>query len=178
MAADSKIIQTIDKISDWSGRIVSYLIYPMVGSLAYEVFARYLFHAPTDWAYDVTYMFYGTIFMLGASYTLLNKGHIRTDMFYGRWKPQTQGKIERYHRSMKSLVKLDLYYSPSELEQAVTSFVRYYNEQRYHEALDNVTPADMYFGRYTAVMTQRERIKQLTLQHRREHYLQATYHSR
>ena len=94
MAADSKIIQTIDKISEWSGRIVSYLIYPMVGSLAYEVFARYLFQAPTDWAYDVTYMFYGTIFMLGASYTLLNKGHIRTDMFYGRWKPQTQGKID------------------------------------------------------------------------------------
>lgn len=94
MEADSRIIQTIDKISDWSGRIVSYLIYPMVGSLAYEVFARYLFQAPTDWAYDMTYIFYGTIFMLGASYTLLNKGHIRTDIFYGRWKPQTQGKID------------------------------------------------------------------------------------
>lgn len=89
------------------------------------------------------------------------------------YHPQTQGKIERYHRSMKSLIKLDLYYSPSELEQAIASFVRYYNEQRYHEALDNVTPADMYFGRYTHVITQRERIKQQTLQHRREQYLQA-----
>ena len=93
------------------------------------------------------------------------------------YHPQTQGKIERYHRSMKSIVKLDIYYSPSELEQAIASFVRYYNEQRYHEALDNVTPADMYFGRFTAVMTQRERIKQQTLQHRREQYLQAARYS-
>ena len=82
-----------------------------------------------------------------------------------------------YHRSMKSIIKLNLYYSPSELEQAIASFVCYYNEQRYHEALDNVTPADMYFGRYTAVTTQRERIKQQTLQQRREQYLQTVQYS-
>ena len=93
------------------------------------------------------------------------------------YHPQTQGKIERYHRSMKSIVKLDIYYAPSDLEYAIANFVRYYNEQRYHEALDNVTPADMYFGRYTAVMTQRERIKQYTFQHRREQYLQAARYS-
>ncbi len=104
--------------------------------------------------------------------------HYQMDHVRGApYHPQTQGKIERYHRSMKSLVKLDLYYAPSELEQAVASFVRYYNEQRYHEALDNVTPADMYFGRYTQVTTQRERIKQQTLQHRREQYLQAALYS-
>ena len=78
---------------------------------------------------------------------------------------------------MKSLVKLDLYYAPSELEQAVASFVHYYNHERYHEALDNVTPADMYFGRYTQLTTQRERIKQQTLQHRREQHLQAALYS-
>jgi transposase InsO family protein len=93
------------------------------------------------------------------------------------YHPQTQGKIERYHRSMKSIVKLDIYYSPADLEQAIVSFVRYYNAHRYHEALDNVTPADMYFGRDTQVMTQRERIKQQTLQHRREQYLQAAPYS-
>ena len=89
-----KVVHAIDKMSHWSGQIVSYLIYPMVGGLIYEVFARYLFHAPTDWAYDMTYMLYGTIFMLGAGYTLLNKGHIRTDMFYSKWPPQKQGKID------------------------------------------------------------------------------------
>lgn len=99
--------------------------------------------------------------------------HIRGAPYH----PQTQGKIERYHRSMKSIVKLDLYYAPSELEQAVASFVHYYNHERYHEALDNVTPADMYFGRYTQVTTQRERIKQQTFQQRREHYLQAARYS-
>jgi transposase InsO family protein len=93
------------------------------------------------------------------------------------YHPQTQGKIERYHRSMKSIVKLDLYYAPSQLEQAIASFVHYYNHERYHESLDNVTPADMYFGRYTQVTTQRERIKHQTLQQRREQYLQATLYS-
>jgi len=59
--------------------------------------------------------------------------------------PQTQGKIERYHRSMKNVVKLDHYYCPEELNQALKSFVHYYNHERYHESLDNVTPADVYF---------------------------------
>ena len=53
--------------------------------------------------------------------------------------PQTQGKIERYHRSMKTIVKLDTYFYPWELEQAIADFVVYYNTQRYHESLENVT---------------------------------------
>jgi len=93
------------------------------------------------------------------------------------YHPQTQGKIERYHRSMKSIVKLDIYYSPSDLKQAIASFVDYYNTQRYHESLDNVTPADMYFGRYEEVLAQRQQIKQQTLRQRREDYWQATYFS-
>lgn len=85
--------------------------------------------------------------------------------------PQTQGKIERYHRSMKSVVKLATFYFPWELEQAIANFVAYYNHARYHESLDNVTPADVYFGRQQEVLTQREIIKQQTLQQRRRHYL-------
>src|SRR5260370_42585867 len=61
--------------------------------------------------------------------------------------PQTQGKIERYHRSMKNVVKLDNYYCPEELEASLETFVHYYNQQRYHESLGNVTPADVYYGR-------------------------------
>ncbi len=61
-----KIVEKIDKLSDWSGKIISYLVYPLVGGVAYEVIARYLFNAPTVWAYDLTYMLYGSIFMLGA----------------------------------------------------------------------------------------------------------------
>jgi len=61
--------------------------------------------------------------------------------------PQTQGKIERYHRTMKNVVKLDNYYSPEDLIKAIAEFVNYYNYERYHESLKNLTPADVYFGR-------------------------------
>ena len=88
------IIKTIDTISIWSGKTVGWLILPMVGSLVYEVFARYLFNAPTVWAYDMTYMLYGSFFMLGAAYTLQRKGHIRTDIFYGAWSPRRQGLVD------------------------------------------------------------------------------------
>jgi len=87
------------------------------------------------------------------------------------YHPQTQGKIERYHRSMKSIVKLDNYYSPDQLQQAIADFVCYYNTQRYHEALDNLTPADVFFQRKTQVISKRQQIKQLTLQQRRLTYL-------
>lgn len=88
------------------------------------------------------------------------------------YHPQTQGKIERYHRSMKSIVKLNNYYSPTDLEQAIADFVGYYNTQRYHESLENVTPADVYFARQQHILTQRDLIKQHTLQQRQRDYLQ------
>jgi putative transposase len=84
------------------------------------------------------------------------------------YHPMTQGKIERYHRSMKNIVKLEHYYTPSELENALTQFVHYYNHERYHESLDNITPADMYFGRYHEIMERRAMIKYDTLQQRRK----------
>lgn len=88
------VIRVIDRISDWSGRIVCWMIIPLVGSLAYEVFARYLFGAPTEWAYDISYMLYGSFFMLGAGYALFRGGHIRTDMLYQNWSPRTQGTVD------------------------------------------------------------------------------------
>lgn len=89
------------------------------------------------------------------------------------YHPQTQGKIERYHRSMKSIVKLDNYYTPSQLEQAIEGFVDYYNNHRYHEALDNITPADKYSGREQDIQTRRDFIKQQTLAQRRLMNLQS-----
>ena len=85
--------------------------------------------------------------------------------------PMTQGKIERYHRSMKNVVKLQHYYFPGELEAAIGDFVAYYNQERYHEALDNVTPADVYFGRQHAVLTERSKIKRRTMERRKKEYL-------
>ncbi len=88
-----RIIQFIDSIGEWSGRIVSWLIIPLVFGLTYEVIARYGFGAPTVWAFDVAYMLYGSLFMLGATYTLKKNGHIRTDMLYERWSPRKQGWV-------------------------------------------------------------------------------------
>ena len=66
----------------------------MVGCLVYEVVARYFFESPTVWAYDMTYMLYGSHFMLGAAYTLSVQGHIRTDFFYRLWPPRWQGAVD------------------------------------------------------------------------------------
>ena len=88
------LIRALDCVSLWSGRIVGWLILPMVMSLVYEVVGRYVFNAPTIWAYDMTYMLYGSFFMLGAAYTLLRQGHIRTDTFYGQWSARRQGAVD------------------------------------------------------------------------------------
>jgi len=87
------------------------------------------------------------------------------------YHPQTQGKIERYHRTMKNVVKLQHYYFPWELEAELRDFVGYYNNERYHESLDNVTPADVYYGRQYGVLTERAKIKQLTMRKRKREYL-------
>jgi transposase InsO family protein len=84
------------------------------------------------------------------------------------YHPMTQGKIERYHRTMKNVVKLRNYDLPWELEHEIGRFVRYYNHERVHEALDNLTPADVYHGRSWEIRTARERLKQQTLRRRRQ----------
>ena len=86
--------------------------------------------------------------------------------------PQTQGKIERYHRTMKNVVKLDHYYHPDELTEALNKFVENYNNCRYHEALNNLTPSDVYFGRADKILEQRAIIKQQTIAKRRQLYYQ------
>jgi len=82
---------------------------------------------------------------------------------------QTNGKIERYHRTVKGEIKLLGYEMASALEEAIRSFVKYYNYRRYHEALQNVTPADVYFGRKDGIVARRKEAKQRTLQVRKEH---------
>ena len=85
--------------------------------------------------------------------------------------PQTQGKIERYHRSMKNVIKLEHYYSPEELKYRLSEFVDYYNNYRYHESLNNTTPADVYFGRDKQILKKRNLMKQKTMQKRRKLHL-------
>ena len=91
----------------------------------------------------------------------------------GPYHPMTQGKIERYHRSMKNRILLENYYLPGQLEHSIEEFVEYYNNCRYHESLDNLTPADVYFGRGQAILKRREKIKRKTIEQRRRLHQQA-----
>ena len=83
------------------------------------------------------------------------------------YHPQTQGKIERWHQTLKNRISLENYYLPGDLENQVGAFVDHYNNHRYHESLNNVTPADAYYGRATAIIERRKKIKKLTIQKRR-----------
>ena len=86
--------------------------------------------------------------------------------------PQTQGKIERYHRTMKNVVKLNHFYHPEELVEALEKFVENYNNKRYHESLKNLPPADVYFGRSEQILEKRRQIKSDSIRKRRQLYFQ------
>src|SRR4051812_31408175 len=88
--------------------------------------------------------------------------------------PQTQGKIERWHQTLKNRILLENYYLPEDLERQIAAFVEHYNHGRYHESLGNLTPADVYFGRGETILLERERIKRQTIANRRlQHHAQA-----
>jgi len=91
--------------------------------------------------------------------------HILASPFH----PQTNGKVERYQQTLKGEINQVPHEMTSELRQAIELFVEYYNHRRYHESLENVTPADVYFGRKDGILAKRKEAKQKTLQARREH---------
>ena len=92
--------------------------------------------------------------------------HIRGKPYH----PMTQGKIERYHRSLKNILLLDNYYSPEDLKVEIGRFVDHYNHRRYHESLANVTPADVYHGRAMGILAQRDKTKRETINLKRNQY--------
>lgn len=89
-----RLVRIIDKFTDTTGTLVAWLNVPLVVVVVWEVIARYVFNAPTIWSFELTYMLYGTIFMLGSAYALHKGAHIRTDFFFEKWSIRTKGVID------------------------------------------------------------------------------------
>jgi TRAP-type mannitol/chloroaromatic compound transport system permease small subunit len=85
-----KVVEYVDKISEWTGIVVSWIIIPLTFVVVYEVIMRHFFNAPTGWGYDTLWMLYSAQFMIGGAYTLLKKGHVRIDIVYNTLSPRGQ----------------------------------------------------------------------------------------
>src|SRR5690606_16436896 len=90
----TRFVLFIDRITEWFGKAFAWLILMMAFGMGYEVMVRYLFNAPTSWAFDVSYILYGTLFMMGGAYTLSRNGHVRGDFIYRLWPPKVQASVE------------------------------------------------------------------------------------
>ncbi|MCU0815376.1 MAG: TRAP transporter small permease subunit [Cypionkella sp.] len=89
-----RYIRLADALSAWSGKTFGWLIILMTFGMSYEVLVRYFFNSPTPWALDISFMMYGTIFMMGGAYTLSRGGHVRGDFIYRTWQPKNQAKVD------------------------------------------------------------------------------------
>lgn len=89
-----RFIDIADAISAWFGKAFAWCILIMTFGVGYEVFVRYVLRDPTSWAFDLSYMMYGTLFMMGGAYTLSRDGHVRGDFIYRLWRPKTQAVVE------------------------------------------------------------------------------------
>src|SRR3989304_5837451 len=86
----------IDSLSMWVGKAFAWLILVMTLAISYEVFVRYVLRAPTTWAFDISYITYGAMFLMAGAYTLSRNGHVRADVLYRLWKPRTQASMDLF----------------------------------------------------------------------------------
>lgn len=89
-----RFIDFADRLSAAFGKVFAWLVILMTFGTSYEVLVRYVFNAPTPWSFDVSFITYGTLFMMGGAYTLSRAGHVRGDFLYRLWKPRTQAKVD------------------------------------------------------------------------------------
>lgn len=127
-------IYFIDKVSSWFGKAFAWLIMVMTFGVSFEVFVRYALDNPTSWAFDVTYMMYGTLFMMGGAYTLSRDGHVRADFLYRMWRPRTQAGVE--------LVLYILFFFPGVLALIFAGWKYSSRSWRYME-VSNFSPANI-----------------------------------
>lgn len=84
----------IDSLSTWVGKAFAWLILVLTFGVSYEVFVRYALRAPTTWAFDISYITYGAMFLMAGAYTLSRNGHVRGDVVYRFWRPRVQATVD------------------------------------------------------------------------------------
>ena len=89
-----RFIFLVDSFTAWVGKAFAWMILLLAVGVAYEVFVRYVLRDPTSWAFDLSYLMYGSLFMMGGAYTLARDSHVRGDVIYRLWKPKTQATVE------------------------------------------------------------------------------------
>lgn len=90
----TQLMNAIDNLNTWIGKLFAWCIIILMLAVSYEVFCRYVLLAPTEWAFDASYMLYGTLFMMAGAYTLARNGHVRGDFLYRTWSPRRQAGID------------------------------------------------------------------------------------
>ena len=129
-----KFIEIADAISAWFGKAFAWCILIMTFGVGYEVFVRYVLRDPTSWAFDLSYIMYGALFMMGGAYTLSRDGHVRGDFLYRLWRPQTQAKVE--------LVLYFVFFFPGILALIIAGWKYASRSWRYHE-VSVMSPANV-----------------------------------
>jgi TRAP-type mannitol/chloroaromatic compound transport system permease small subunit len=109
-----RYVKFADRVSERFGKVFAWTIMIMAFGVGYEVLVRYVFDAPTSWAFDFSYIMYGTLFMMGGAYTLSRDGHVRGDFLYRLWKPRIQATVE--------LVLYFLFFFPGILALVITGW--------------------------------------------------------
>lgn len=92
----TKFLHFIDSLSTWVGKAFAWLILVLTLAISYEVLVRYVFRAPTTWAFDISYITYGAMFLMAGAYALSRNGHVRADVVYRLWKPRTQAMMDLF----------------------------------------------------------------------------------
>ncbi|MGE0847081.1 MAG: TRAP transporter small permease subunit [Flavobacteriaceae bacterium] len=132
-----------DSVSAWFGKAFAWCVIVMTFGVAYEVFVRYALNSPTSWAFDLSYMMYGTMFMMGGAYALSRDSHVRGDFIYRLWKPATQAKVE--------LVLYFLFFFPGVLALVIAGWKYVGRSWRYME-VSVMSPANIPIFQFKTVI--------------------------
>jgi TRAP-type mannitol/chloroaromatic compound transport system permease small subunit len=138
-----RFINFADSLSAWFGKAFAWCIVIMTFGVGYEVFVRYVLNDPTVWAFDLSYMMYGALFMVGGAYTLARDGHVRGDFLYRLWKPRTQARVE--------IVLYFLFFFPGILALIVAGWKYSSRSWRYAE-VSVMSPANVPIFQFKSIM--------------------------